>query len=100
MIDPGTLLGIAVVTAATVFNRCAGFFLMRLVPITPRVRRILDCLPGSVLVAMLAPGAAKGDIATIAGLATALVSAKLVRSDIVPVASAMAVAAGLRAMLG
>lgn len=100
MIDPGTLLGIAVVTAATVFNRCAGFFLMRLVPITPRVRRILDCLPGSVLVAMLAPGAVKGDIATIAGLAAALISAKLVRSDIVPVVSAMAVAAGLRAILG
>lgn len=99
-LDPNTVLGIAVVAITTAVNRMAGFYLMRHVPITPRVRRILDALPGAVLVALLAPGAVRGDLAMIAGLVTALVAAKLVRNDLLPVAAAMAVAAALRALHG
>ena len=83
---------------ATAFNRAAGYLAMRLVPVTPRVRRILDCLPGAVLVALLAPAAAHGDKAMLAGLAAALVATKLTRSDFLAVVAAMAVAAGLRAL--
>ncbi|MFG1296850.1 MULTISPECIES: AzlD family protein [Xanthobacter] len=98
-VDGGTLLAILVMALATVFNRTAGFFLMRLIPVTPRVRKVLDCLPGSVLVALLAPGAVHGDKGMIAGLAAAVITAKLVRNDIIPVAAAMAVAAATRAFL-
>ncbi|WP_454918933.1 AzlD family protein [Xanthobacter sediminis] len=98
-VDAGTLLAICVMAAATLFNRTAGFFLMRLIPVTPRVRKVLDCLPGSVLVALLAPGAVHGDKGMIAGLVAALLAAKLVRNDIVPVAAAMAAAAATRAFL-
>ncbi len=55
LVDPQTLLAIGVMAATTLFNRTAGFFLMRLVPLTPRVRKILDALPGAVLVAIVAP---------------------------------------------
>lgn len=98
-VDGGTLLAICVMALATAFNRTAGFFLMRLIPVTPRVRKVLDCLPGSVLVAMLAPGAVHGDKGMIAGLVAALVAAKLVRNDVVPVVAAMAAAAATRAFL-
>ncbi|MFG1403063.1 AzlD family protein [Xanthobacter sediminis] len=98
-VDAGTLAAICIMALATVFNRTAGFFLMRLIPVTPRVRKILDCLPGSVLVALLAPGAVHGDKGMIAGLVAALVTAKLVRNDIMPVAAAMAAAAAVRAFL-
>ncbi|MEP9349735.1 AzlD domain-containing protein [Xanthobacter sp. KR7-225] len=96
-IDPGTLLAIGVMAAATIFNRTAGFFLMRLVPVTPRVRRVLDALPGAVLVALLVPSAVKGDAAMLSGLAAALAVAKLTRSDFLAVIAAMAVAAAIRA---
>ncbi len=97
LVDPQTLLAICVMAAATLFNRTAGFFLMRLVPLTPRVRKILDALPGAVLVAIVAPTAVHGDKAMAAGLATAFVVTKLTRSDFLAVLAAVAVAAGLRA---
>ncbi|MFG1394687.1 AzlD family protein [Xanthobacter agilis] len=98
-VDAGTLLAICVMALATVFNRTAGFFLMRLIPVTPRVRKVLDCLPGAVLVALLAPGAVHGDKGMIAGLVAAVVAAKLARNDLIPVAAAMAAAAATRAFL-
>ncbi|MFG1299651.1 AzlD domain-containing protein [Xanthobacter sp. V3C-3] len=97
-VDPGTLAAILVMALATAFNRSAGYLAMRLIPVTPRVRRILDCLPGAVLVALLAPGAAHGDKAMLAGLAAAFVATKLTGSDLAAVVAAMAVAAGLRAL--
>lgn len=96
-VDPGTLTAILVMAVATALNRTGGFLMMRLIPVTPRVRRVLDCLPGAVLVALLAPGAVHGDRAMILGLVAALVAAKLTRSDLIAVMAAMAVAAGLRA---
>lgn len=98
-VDPGTLAAIGVMAATTLFNRTAGFFLMRLIPVTPRVRKVLDCLPGAVLVALLAPGAVHGDKGMTAGLVAALLAAKFVRSDVVAVVAAMAAAAATRAFL-
>lgn len=103
-VDAGTLAAILVMAAATAFNRAGGFWLMRLVPVTPRVRRVLDCLPGAVLVALLVPsavqGAVKGDMGMLGGLAAALVVTRLTRSDLLAVVVAMAVAAGIRAFWG
>lgn len=96
-VDPGTLAAILVMAAATAVNRTGGFLAMRLVPLTPRVRRVLDCLPGAVLVALLAPGAVHGDLAMICGLGAALAATKLTGSDLAAVVAAMAVAAGMRA---
>lgn len=95
--DPGTLLAIGVMAVMTAFNRSAGYMLMRLVPLTPRVRRVLDCLPGAVLVALLAPGAVHGDRAVAAGLLAAFAAAKLTKSDLAAVVAGMVAAAGMRA---
>lgn len=96
-VDPGVLAAILVMTSATIFNRTAGFFLMRLIPVTPRVRRVMDALPGAVLVALIAPNAVKGDLGMLAGLAAALVTAKYTRNDFFAVVAAMATATALRA---
>lgn len=96
-VDPGTLLAIGVMAAMTAFNRCAGYMAMRIVPLTPRVRRILDCLPGAVLVALLVPGAVHGDRAMWAGLLAAFVAARVTKNDFLTVIAAMVVAAGIRA---
>lgn len=95
-LNPETIAAICVMAAAALFDRTAGFYLMRLVPLTPRVRRILDALPGAVLVAIIAPAAVKGDFAMLMGLATALVAALLVRSDFIAVVAAMAVTVAVR----
>lgn len=97
-IDPGTLAAICVMAAATAFNRTAGFLVMRLIPVTPRVRRVLDCLPGAVLVALLAPGVVHGDAAMLLGLVAALVATKLTGSDFAAVLAAMVMAAWVRAL--
>ncbi len=94
--EAGPLIAILVMAITTIFNRTMGFLVMRLVPLTPRVRKILDCLPGAVLVAIVAPTAVHGDKAMAAGLLTALVAAKLTKNDFVAVLAAVAVAAGLR----
>ncbi|OYW60629.1 MAG: hypothetical protein B7X99_13710 [Rhizobiales bacterium 17-65-6] len=96
LLDLGTLAAIGVMAVMTLFNRMAGFMVMRFIPLTPRVRRILECLPGAVIVAIVAPAAAHGDIAMAAGLAAALVAAKLLKSDFYAVMAAVVVGAGLR----
>ena len=98
-VDPGVLLAILVMAAATTFNRVAGFFLMRLVPVTPRVRRVLDALPGAVLVALLAPSAVRGDMGMLAGLGAALVATKLTGNDFLAVVAGMGAAAAVRAFV-
>lgn len=98
LVDPNTLMAICVMAAITVFNRTAGFLLMRLVPLTPRVRKILDSLPGAVLVAIVAPTAVHGDLALILGLVAAFVATRLTKNDFIAVLAAVAVAAGVRAL--
>lgn len=90
------MAAIAVMALATIFNRTMGFLVMRLVPLTPRVRKILDCLPGAVLVAIVAPTAVHGDLAMAAGLLAAFVATRITRNDFVAVVAAVLVAAGMR----
>ena len=53
-----TVLAMAVVTLAT---RWGGVYVMSLVPISNRVKRFIQAMSGSVLVALLAPLAVTGD---------------------------------------
>ena len=53
-----TVLAMAIVTLAT---RWGGVYVMSLVPISSRVKRFIQAMSGSVLVALLAPMAVTGD---------------------------------------
>ena len=54
------MLALALMTAVTVASRLGGYWLMGYVTITPRVRRMLDALPGSIIVAASLPVAVNG----------------------------------------
>ena len=51
----GVFYVIAAMAAVTVFTRFAGFWMMGRVTLTPRIMRMLDALPGSVVAALILP---------------------------------------------
>ena len=53
--DWGVGAAILAMAVATYAMRAGGFWLMARVPLTPRLRRMLDALPGSVVVAAVLP---------------------------------------------
>lgn len=72
--EPLVLVAIAAMAIATVLIRTGGFWLMGRVPLTPRVRRMLEALPGSIVAAIVVPIVAKiGPIALLAVVAAAAV---------------------------
>ena len=54
------MLAFAVMAAVTIASRLGGFWLMGYVNVTPRVRRMLNALPGSIIVAAALPVAING----------------------------------------
>jgi uncharacterized membrane protein len=101
--SPGEPLSLGVysaflgMAAATYLMRAGGFYLMGHVPLTPRVRRMLEALPGSIVAATVLPLVANSGAAMLAVLA---VGAAMImrRNEFLAVAVGMAVAAGLRAI--
>jgi uncharacterized membrane protein len=63
------ITAILAMTAMTYLMRVGGFWLMGHVPITPRVRRMLDALPGAVVVAIVLPLVVKSGASAYAGIA-------------------------------
>ena len=49
------VVAVLAMAAATALMRLGGYWLMAAVPLTRRVRRMLDALPGSVIVATIVP---------------------------------------------
>lgn len=91
------LIAFAAMTAVTVAARVGGFWVMRYIPITPRVRRMLDALPGSIIVAASLPIVVGGGAVMIGALAAAIIVTIIRRNEFVAVIVAMAVAALARA---
>ena len=56
-------VAIAAMAGATYLMRVIGFWMMGHVPITPRMHRMLDALPGSVVAAIMLPVMAKNGAA-------------------------------------
>jgi uncharacterized membrane protein len=92
------MLAFAVMTAVTVASRLGGYWLMGYVNVTPRVRRMLDALPGSIIVAAALPVAVNGGPVVIFAILAAMAVTIIRRNDFVAVIVGMAVAAGARAL--
>lgn len=92
------MLAFAVMTAVTVASRLGGYWLMGYVNVTPRVRRMLDALPGSIIVAAALPVAVNGGPVVMFAILAALAVAILLRNDFIAVIVGMAVAAAARAL--
>ncbi len=92
------MIAFAVMTAVTVASRLGGFWLMGYVEITPRVRRMLDALPGSIIVAAALPVVINGGTVAILAIAAAIAITIVRRNEFVAVITGMAVAALARAL--
>ncbi|OYU89847.1 MAG: branched-chain amino acid ABC transporter [Bradyrhizobiaceae bacterium PARB1] len=92
------MLAFAVMTAVTVASRLGGYWLMGYVNVTPRIRRMLDALPGSIIVAAALPVAVNGGAVVIFAILAAMAVTIIRRNDFIAVIVGMAVAAGARAL--
>lgn len=92
------MIAFAVMTAVTVASRLGGYWLMGYVTVTPRVRRMLDALPGAIIVAAALPVAVNGGPVVVFAIAAAIGVSLLVRNDFIAVITGMTVAALARAL--
>ena len=92
------LVAFAVMTVVTVASRLGGYWLMGYVTMTPRVRRMFEALPGSIIVAAALPVAVNGGTVVMFAIAAALVVSIVSRNDFIAVIVGMAVAALARAI--
>jgi uncharacterized membrane protein len=91
-LEPLVIAALLVMAGATLLMRAGGFWVMGRVPLTPRVRRMLEALPGSIVAAIVLPVVAK--IGPAAALAVAAAAAVMVlrRNEFLAVAAGVAVA--------
>lgn len=95
----GIWMVIAAMALVTYAIRAGGFWLMGYVPLTRRVRSILNALPGSVVVAIILPLAVRGGAAATVAVITALVVMVLRRNDLLSVICGVGAAAFVRALV-
>jgi uncharacterized membrane protein len=92
--DPlGWVAVIAAMTIVVYFTRAAGFWLIGRFTIGPRLRRMLDTLPGAVIAATVTPLMVHGGVSALAAVAAALVAVATIRNDFAAVLAGVAVAA-------
>jgi uncharacterized membrane protein len=92
------MIAFAVMTAVTVASRLGGYWLMGYVTVTPRVRRMLDALPGSIIIAAALPVAVNGGLVVMFAIVAALMVTVIRRNDFIAVITGVAVAALARAI--
>ncbi len=96
--DPvGFFSAIAAMAVAAYLTRAGGFWLIGRFPISKRVHRMLDALPGAVITASVLPTLAKGGISAVFAVGAAMLTMTVVRNDFAAVVAGVAVAALARA---
>ena len=95
--DVGLLAAIAAMAVATYAMRAGGFWMMQHVPPSARMRKMLEALPGSVIVATVLPILVRDGITAMLTIGVAVLVMLLARRDILAVIAGMAVAASARA---
>lgn len=98
--DPGAWGAFAAILAmalATYLCRVSGVVLMGFIPLTPRVRRGLAALPGSIVVATVLPLIERLGLAAGLALLAAVASMVLRRSELLALVVGMSVVAAARA---
>jgi uncharacterized membrane protein len=88
-----SLAAMVLMGLAALLMRVAGFWMMGYVSLTPRIRRMLEALPGSIVAAAVLPIAVKGGPVAMAAVAAALAVMILRRNELLAIAAGMMVAA-------
>ena len=84
---------IVILGIASLLCRVSGFWLMRFVTITPRLKAALNATPLAVMVGIVAPAAASGKPAELAALAAIFLVMRFWPNDLAAAISGMAVVA-------
>lgn len=93
--DPlGFIAALAAMTATVYLSRAGGYWLIGRFRIGPRLRRMLDALPGAIITASLAPLLLHDGGRAGLAMAAAAVAMIVVRNDFAAVLAGVAVAAG------
>lgn len=93
-----TLLALVAMGVSTFLMRAGGYWLMAHVPLTPRVRRMLEALPGALVVAIVLPIAVKSGVTAFIAIAAAAVMMVLRHNGFLAVVTGLIVAALARSM--
>lgn len=93
----GVYILLAAMAATTMLSRFAGFWMMGRVTLTPRIRRMLEALPGSVVAALVVPIAVKEGLPAAAAMAAVALLMIRRRNEFIALACGMAIVAGMRA---
>lgn len=93
----GPYLAILGMALATYLCRISGVVLMSFVPLTPRVRRGLAALPGSIVVATVLPLIERLGLAAGLALLAAIASMVIRRSELLALVTGMVVVSLMRA---
>jgi uncharacterized membrane protein len=88
---------LAAMAGATYAMRAGGFWLMNHVPIGPRVKRMLEALPGSVVAATMVPVVIKGGPPAYVAVGAAMAMMLATRNDFFAVLAGIGAAAAFRA---
>lgn len=92
----GAFIIIGLMGMVTLLTRYGGVLVMSVIPINRRVESFINAMSGSVLIAILVPIAAEGDLgARLALVATAVVML-IVKKPMVAIAAGLFVAAATR----
>ncbi|MFN3671850.1 MAG: AzlD family protein [Bosea sp. (in: a-proteobacteria)] len=94
----GPYLAILAMALATYACRISGVVLMGFVPLTPRVRRGLAALPGSIVFATVIPLIERLGLAAALALLAAIGSMVLRRSELLALIVGMSVVSAARAL--
>jgi len=94
----GPLAAILVMAAVSHLIRMSGFWMMARVPLTPRIRRMLEALPGSVVAATVVPIVVKSGPAAALGIAVVLALMMLRRNEFLAVFVGVGIVALARAI--
>lgn len=93
----GPWLAIVAMAGATYLCRISGVVLMSRVRMTERLRRGLEALPGSIMVATVLPIAVESGAAAVGGVAAAATAMTLLGHELAGILAGLAAVAALRA---
>lgn len=93
----GTIIAILAMAAATYLTRVSGFWLMGHIPMTRRIRRGLEVLPGAIMAATIVPIVAKVGVVALVAVAVALASMVMRRNEFIAAGLALVAASVARA---
>ena len=93
----GALIAILAMAAATLLTRMSGYWLMGHIPMTRRVRRSLEILPGAIMAATVVPIVAKIGVVALIAVIVAAVSMMVRRNEFLAVGLAITAASLARA---